>query len=206
MELNTEFKCYIAGWVSLCMVALAIFMARPAAFHIGRRSYWHFLTEPWKVLTFVTATALITLIAPYTGDPTWDYIDGFFMSVFCYASAPWVVAVLYLLAQGRATWREGYLALCAWLFTASWSYDIYLVWRDGYYPITWWPNLWASSVIYLSAGLFWNLEGDAGRGVIYSFMREGWPSRPATSAPARFLVYAAILALPAIAAIAMFFI
>ena len=30
------------------------------------------------------------------------------------------------------------------------------------------------SVIYLCAGAFWNLEYVPGRGVIFSFMREGW--------------------------------
>lgn len=65
-------------------------------------------------------------------------------------------------------------------------------------------NLFASSVIYLSAGLFWNLEWQRGRGVIFAFMREGWPSRPAESAFFRLLGYAAIFAIPAIGAILMF--
>lgn len=62
----------------------------------------------------------------------------------------------------------------------------------------------ASSVIYLAAGLFWNLEWQPGRGVIFSFVRDNWPSRPAESAFFRLLGYAAIFALPAIAAVLMF--
>jgi hypothetical protein len=34
----------------------------------------------------------------------------------------------------------------------------YLWMRDGHYPVTWWANLLASSVLYLCAGLFWNLD------------------------------------------------
>lgn len=199
-------KTYVTAWASACLIALLVFLRGPANFHIARRAYWHFLTEPWKLATFVVAAALITLIAPYTGDPTWDYVDGLFMSVFCYATAPWAVAVFHLAAQRRAGLREVYVALCAWLFSASWSYDIYLLWRDGEYPVTWLANLFASSLIYLCAGLFWNLEWVAGRGVIFSFMREGWPSRPATSAPLRLLAYALVLALPAIAALVIFFV
>lgn len=200
------FLYYIAAWGLACLVALGLFLRSPAAFVIGRRSYWHFLGEPWKLATFVAGAALITLAAPYTGDPTWDYVDGFFMSVLCFATAPWTVGALYLKLRGQTSWTEAYVALCAWLFSASWSYDIYLVWRDGEYPSTWFANLFASSVIYLGAGLFWNLEWQRGRGVIFSFMREGWPSRPAESAFFRLLGYAIIFALPAIAAVLIFLI
>ena len=39
----------------------------------------------------------------------------------------------------------------------------------------------------------------------FSFMRDGWPSRPVESAFFRLLGYAAIFAIPAIAAVLMFF-
>jgi hypothetical protein len=198
------FKYYIALWSGACALALVLFLRDSSAFAIGRRAYWHFLAEPWKLATFAAGAALITLVAPYTGDPTWDRFDGLFMSVFCFATAPWVAATLFFVARRRVAWREAYVATCAWFFSASWSYDIYLVWRDGDYPSTWAPNLLASSVIYLSAGLFWNLEWQRGRGVIFSFMRDGWPSRPAESAFLRLLGYAAVFALPAIAAVLIF--
>ena len=76
--------------------------------------------------------------------------------------------------------------------------------RDGRYPETWFANLFASSVIYLCAGMFWNLEYRPRRGVIFSFMREGWPSRPPSAPIWRFGLYALIFALPAIAAVLMF--
>jgi hypothetical protein len=202
--LEPFFKIYIACWSCACLIALALYLRKPADFIISRRNYWHFLAEPWKLVTFVAGTALITLVAPYTGDPTWDYVDGFFMSILCFATAPWVVGVLYVLLRGKVRWVEGYVAVCTWLFSASWSYDIYLVWRDGAYPMTWYPNLYASSLIYLCAGLFWNLERQSGRGVVFSFMREHWPSRAEVSSPLRLVVYAAIFALPAIWAVLMF--
>jgi hypothetical protein len=198
------FKYYIAAWSLACVIALSLALRGHASFALGRRDYWHFLGEPWKLATFAAGTAMITLVAPFTGDPTWDIFDGLFMSVFCFTTSPWVVATLFNMLRGRARWTEVYVVLCAWLFSASWSYDIYLVWRDGQYPTTWYPNLFASSVIYLSAGLFWNLEWQHGRGVIFSFMREGWPSRPAESVFFRLLGYAVIFSLPAIAAVLVF--
>ena len=63
-----------------------------------------------------------------------------------------------------------------WMFSASWSYDPYLVIRDGYYPSTWFSNIFASSALYILAGLLWNLDWREGRGVIFSFMLDAWPS------------------------------
>lgn len=199
-------KLYVAAWSLACVVALVVAWRHRRSLVITQASYWHFLAEPWKLLTFVVASALITLIAPYTGDPTWDYADGLFMSVFCFASAPWVVAELYHALHGRSSAALTFVAVCAWMFSASWSYDGYLLWRDGAYPITWFVNIFASGVIYLSAGLFWNLEWHPPRGVIFSFMREGWPTRAAVSAPLRFALYALVLAGPAVYALVVFFI
>jgi len=198
------FGLYIASWTTACLVALALYLARRDRYAISQRRYWQFLTEPWKVATFVAGAALITLVAPYSGDPTWDYYDGFFMSVFCYTTAPWVVGVLYQAARGQAKPDEVYIAVCAWLFSASWSYDIYQLWRHGYYPITWFSNLFASSLIYLCAGLFWNLEHVPGRGVIFSFMRAGWPSRATQSSFWRIALWGAVFAVPAVAAVLVF--
>jgi hypothetical protein len=198
------FKLYMAGWACACGIALVAYARKRAAFAISSRRYWHFIAEPWKLTAFVAAAALFTVIAPYTGDPTWDHADGAFMSVLCFATAPWVAGTLYRLARGRAGMAEGYVALCAWLFSASWSYDAYLLWRDGHYPATWHANLLASSVIYLSAGLFWNLEWEPGKGAIFSFMKEDWPVRPAASSPWRIALYAAVFAAPAVLAVLVF--
>ena len=76
----------------------------------------------------------------------------------------------------QAGWGEAYIAACLWLFSASWSYDLYLVWRDGIYPPTWQANLYLSSILYLLAGMFWNLDWTAGRGLHFAFMQDGWPA------------------------------
>ncbi len=198
------FKIYIACWSLACLAALALYLRNPGELVISGRGYWHFLVEPWKFRAFAVAGLVITLVAPYTGDPTWDYVDGGFMSVLCYATAPWVAGTLYRIARGKVGWTEGYVAVCAWLFSASWSYDIYLVWRDGAYPVTWLPNVLASSLIYLCAGLFWNLEWEPERGVIFSFMKDDWPVRPNVSSPRRIALYGLVFAMPAILAVWVF--
>ena len=98
------------------------------------------------------------------------------MSILTFATAPWAVGTLYLAIHRKATLVQIYVAICIWMFSASWSYDLYLVLRDGLYPITWLPNIFASSVLYVSAGLLWNLEWKEGRGVIFGFMEPDWPN------------------------------
>ena len=34
--------------------------------------YWRYLAAPWKLATFTVTAVAMTVIAPYTGDPTWD--------------------------------------------------------------------------------------------------------------------------------------
>lgn len=166
---------YIAGWATACLVALWLFLRSPHAYALVRRAYWAFLIRPWKVITFLCAAAGITGVAPYTGDPTWDHVDALFMSALAFLTAPWVVGAIYRVVTGHLPFSQAYVASCLWLFSASWSYDLYLLGRDGSYPVTWLANLFASSVLYLCAGLFWSLDWRPERGMVFAFTESDWP-------------------------------
>ena len=171
---------YMSLWTAACVYAVYLLIRDRTSFVVFRRAYYDYLFQGWKVATFGIACSAFVFLSPYMGDPTWDYIDGAFMSILTYITAPWCVAALYATLKRQAGWRVAYVAICAWLFTASWSYDGYLVLRDGVYPSTWRENLAASSVLYLAAGLFWNLAYDEHRGVMFGFMQEGWPQANAS--------------------------
>ena len=141
-------------------------------------------------MTFVIATTGLTVIAPYTGDPTWDYFDALFMSLLTYFTAPWAIGTLFKAFKRELPFKHAFVAFCAWMFSASWSYDLYILIRDGYYPITWFSNIFASSVLYILAGLLWNLDWKQKRGIIFSFMESEWPTSSTDSVFPKILLFA----------------
>lgn len=198
------FIWYMASWMLACAVAIGLYARNAGSFSLSRPAYRRFLLVPWKIATFAVATAGITLIAPYTGDPTWDYFDAFFMAVLTFLGAPWVVGVLFLASRRRLPLEHLYVALCLWMFSASWSYDLYLVFRDGRYPATWLPNIFASSVLYISAGLLWNLDWREERDMTFSFLESDWPSVQPTATFTKIFWVALPFMLIAVAAILYF--
>jgi hypothetical protein len=184
------FVCYMLGWGVACLAALCLMIRHRSSIALFRARYWRFLFQDWKIVSFIIAAIGLTVIAPYTGDPTWDYIDAVFMSILTFATAPWAVGILYLVLHKRVKAVQAYVAICVWMFSASWSYDLYLVLRDGAYPDTWLPNIFASSVLYASGGLMWNLGWKEERGVIFGFMDPGWPEVTDTRVVRRIMWFA----------------
>ncbi len=119
----------------------------------------------------------ITLAAPYSGDPTWDYFDSIVISILVYLFSPWAVGTLYLFINKKTSYKNLFIAIVMLLFSSSWFYDGYILIRDGNYPATWLQNLIISPTFFIAAGMFWNLEYLPGSGVKFSFQLENWYNR-----------------------------
>ncbi len=163
---------YVVLWGTACQFAVYFYLKDRRSFAFSRKEYIRFLFVPWKIVTFLIALTGMVAIAPYSGDPTWDHLDAFFMSVLTFAGAPWAVGALYKSFKGKMPWRQTFVAFCVWMFSVSWSYDLYILFRDGRYPAEWLANMFASSTLYIPAGLLWNLTWSKEKGVIFSFMEE----------------------------------
>ncbi|MFH1726185.1 MAG: hypothetical protein ABII00_16370 [Elusimicrobiota bacterium] len=168
-------KAYLAGWVLLCLAAACLYARGFRSFVFFQKRYWRFLLRPWKAVTFLLAAAALVLAAPYNIDPTWDRVDAAFISVLTFLSAPGVVGILDRARRMGARMSEVFVACCLWLFSASWSYDLYILLRDGAYPQAWLANLVACSVVYFAAGLFWSLDWSTDKGIFLAFLDERWP-------------------------------
>jgi len=116
----------------------------------------------------------MALVSPYTGDPTWDYFDSIAMGLLTYLSAPWAVGTIYRFIIKKASYEQVFVAICVTMFSSSWSYDGYILLRDGVYPASWLYNIPLSLTMYFSAGLLWNLSQDIETGGIFAFQKDNW--------------------------------
>jgi hypothetical protein len=166
-------------------VAAVILIARDKKGLIPEwRRYLGFLLVPWKLGFFAIAFAFVTFAGRYTNDESWDWVTGSGMSILTFLTAPWSVGIVYQVLVGRRPLPYLVIAIALLLFSSSWFYDACLLVRDGVYTRRWAGNLMLSPIIYLAAGVLWNLEakeeqafGDRG-GVRLSFVRMDWPSCP----------------------------
>jgi hypothetical protein len=175
---------YIVLWASFCLLAgYVVFLDREQLWPEWR-AYFAFLFVPWKLGLFVPAFLFVTFAGRYTDDETWDVVTGSGMSVLTFLTAPWSIGSIYRVLVGRRSVRYLIVAIALLLFSSSWFYDAYLLWRDGLYTRRWLGNLMLSPIIYSAAGLLWNLEANDrmhlldGRGFRFAFSRADWPSRP----------------------------
>jgi hypothetical protein len=165
---------YTALWAGLLLLGVAVAIKHRSTLGLFSPGYRRFLATPWRLVTFVLATFSLAVIAPYTGDPTWDYWDASLMGVLTFATAPWVMGCVHRAWRRQARLAEIYVAVIAWMTSASWSYDLYVLLRDGIYPASAVANIVASSVLYVAAGLFWSLDWRPGRGVTFAFLETDW--------------------------------
>ena len=153
----------------MSIVAFGLIAKHWKACEFSALSYWRFLGHPWRLITFGVAWGLLVWMAPRSGDPTWDWIDASIMSVLTFATAPWAMVVFYGLRRRTPPLWKLYVAFVLAMLSASWSYDGYLLIRDGFYPASWLDNAIASMVLYVSAGLFWSVDGHSVRKVVFVF-------------------------------------
>jgi hypothetical protein len=183
-SISPFFVEYIAMWASFCLLAVLILLWDRKRLVPEWREYWRFLTVPWKLCLFVPAFFFVTFAGRLTDDETWDWVTGSGMAILTFLTAPWVVGLIYQVFAGRRPVRYLVVALALLLFSSSWFYDGYLLWRDGVYTPRWAGNLMLSPFIYVADGLLWNLEAKESKGFHndsgfrLSFVRADWPKRP----------------------------
>jgi hypothetical protein len=169
---------YIAFWAAFCLMALAIVVRDRKPLCAEWRDYFRFVSVPWKLTIFVPAFVFVTFAGHFTDDETWDVVTGSGMSILTFLTAPWAVGLFYQVLVRRRSLRYLIVSAALCLFSSSWFYDGYLLWRDGSYTQRWLGNLLLSPIIYLAAGLLWNLEAKARGGFTLSLLRSDWPNPP----------------------------
>lgn len=169
---------YVAFWICFCLFAVAIVLRDRKTLRLEWADYLRFLMVPWKLVIFIPALLFVTFAGRFTDDETWDVVTGAGMSVLTFVTAPWALGLFYQVLTRKRSLRYLIVAIAACLFSSSWFYDGYLLMRDGSYTPRWLGNLLLSPIIYMAAGLLWNLEARVEGGFRFSFVRADWPKPP----------------------------
>jgi hypothetical protein len=178
MPSNSFFQTYTVWWISFCLVAAAILWQERIRVAANWRAYVRFLCVPWKLATFLPAFLFVGFGGHFTDDETWDLVTGIGMSILTFTTAPWAIGILYKCLSGKKHWKYLMVAVALTFFSCSWFYDGYLFLRDGHYTSRWLGNLILSPMVYVAAGLMWNLEAFGYGGCRLSFFRDNWPQPP----------------------------
>lgn len=140
--------------------------------------YFNLLLQPWKIVTFWIAFVSLIGGSFYAGDPTWDFGSVSIMSALTFLFAPWCVGAFYSVIAKRKMSLEFFFAVIAWLFTVLISYEVYVLLKTGFEAEATTENFIISSVIFILAGLFWNLGFDERKGIDFEFRNDKWPNIP----------------------------
>lgn len=200
--ISANLKLYLTLWLSALTLSVLVVIYKRRSIVLIQKPYWLFLFEPWKLISFILATLIITMAAPYSGDPTWDFLDSLIISATVFVLAPWSVAVLFRTIKARKINAQSLVALC-FLFIPCWTYDLYILLRDKMYPLAWYENLFISGAITIIAGLFWNLYYSKEHGLTFAFRIDSWPSVGFTPFN-KVLLPCILLSMPVIASIGWF--
>lgn len=168
-------RFYLIGWTTLCGIAALVAAREWRRFRIARRAYWQRQLAPWRVGSAVLPWLSFLIVAPLSGDPTWDAIDTTFMCGLTFATAPWAIGVAWQAPRGTSSAAEILVAFCALMISSAWTYDAYLLVKGDPGPILWRESLPASISLYVAAGLTWSLDWTRDRGVHLAFTAPAWP-------------------------------
>src|SRR5205814_10092501 len=91
--MTVRMRLYLAGCLAAALLAVIVAFRRRVSL-LGAE-YRRFLLVRWRVVTFTIALVTVVAVAPYAGDPTWDYWDAAFMGGLTFATAPWALGCLF---------------------------------------------------------------------------------------------------------------
>lgn len=174
--MDLYFKIYLITWVTLTLIWLFLLISNKKNILLFSKQYIDFILIKWKLILFLIAFILLSIMANLWLDPTWDIPETIVMSILTYYTAPYSIWIIYRYTKWlNKNLYEFYIAIILLFFSSAWFYDIYvllfLLWK---YPITAFSNLLLSPFFYLLAWIMWNLWYSKTEWVIFLFTKEDW--------------------------------
>ena len=150
-------EIYLVVYSLLSLICIVLIIRNRRSYNFLTKEYMRFIFTLPRFIIYILGSLALILPVPYLNYHSWDYPIAVFQPIFAYLTAPWAVTVFYKMVKGTARFSEAYMALCMMLFTGSWSVEIYLLFRDGYYMPDWLSNIPVGIVCYVTMGIIWNI-------------------------------------------------
>ena len=158
MNLSQWMSIYVFTYSLLVLITFILVFYKRKEFNFLTESYFKFLFTKERFLIYVLGTVSLLIPAHYLDIHSWDYSIAIFQPILAYLTAPWSVEVLCKLEKGCGKVSESFVAFCLILFTGSWSVEMYLLFRDGYYMPDWIINIPIGIACYLIIGTLLNVD------------------------------------------------
>ena len=155
VPLNLEI--YLSSYSLLMLICIVLIIKKRRWYNFLTKEYLRFIFTLPRFIIYVMGTLALIIPVPYLNAHSWDYPIAVFQPICAYLTAPWAVTIFYKIIKGRARISESYVASCMMLFTGSWSVEIYLLFRDGYYMPDWLVNIPVGIICYVTMGIIWNI-------------------------------------------------
>ena len=157
-------KLYMLAY-SLCLLtSIGLIIKNRVEYNLFTKDYWRFIFTPTKFTIYIIGTLGLIIPVPFLNYHSWDYPIAVFQPILAYLTAPWSIGVLYRMIKGTIKFSEIFIAYCMMLFAGSWSVELYLIFRDGYYMPDWIINIPIGICCYLLVGFLWNIDFKNGKG------------------------------------------
>lgn len=173
---NQIITYYYISWIILTSIWLILLITKRKKILLFTRGYVNFILKKLKIIIFLTAFLLLTIIANLWLDPTWDNIETIIMSLLTYFTAPYSIWTIYRYIKWlNKNFYEFYISIILLFFSSAWFYDIYvylfILWE---YPLTAFSNLFLSPFFYILAWMIWSLDYSKKDWVILIFSKTEW--------------------------------
>lgn len=162
-----HFKLYILAYSLLMLISIFLIFKNRLKYNLFTKQYWLFIFTPSRVLIYIIGSLALIIPVPLLKLHSWDYPIAVFQPLFSYLTAPWAVGVFYRAIKGQNKIDEIFIAICMMLFAGSWSVELYLVFRDGFYMPDWLVNIPIGIFCYILVGILWNIEYKNGKGSLF---------------------------------------
>ncbi|MCM8532548.1 MAG: hypothetical protein NE330_15390, partial [Lentisphaeraceae bacterium] len=147
--LSITMNIYVCCYLALLFSVIVIILLKKRELNFLTKDYFKFLFTKERFCIYCLGTIALLLPAHFLEIHSWDYTIAIFQPILAYITAPWSVEVLCKLEKSKAKLSETFVALNMMMFTGSWSVELYLLYRDGYYMPDWLVNIPIGIVCFL---------------------------------------------------------